>query len=279
MASQSLKAPAADFPSLCLIGGGQMGRAMVGGMIDAGRLGESRVTVVDPSDPSRAWWSSNRPTATAVASVAELDQVSDVVILAVKPGIVPAATKQPSGTWDNKLIISIAAGVSIATLSDCVGHSRVVRVMPNTPSLVGKGASAFAAGDDVQPDDIATVEAMLNTVGLGVRVTEPQLDAVTGVSGSGPAYVFLIIESMADGGVAAGLPRDLAMQLATQTVLGAATMVAETGRHPGELKDAVASPAGTTIAGLNVLEQNGVRGAIIDAIQAAADRSRELGRG
>lgn len=256
-----------------------MGRAMVGGMIDAGRLAESNVSVVDPNPASRQWWSDHRPGAKTASSVGDLVALGDVVVLAVKPGIVPAATKQPPGTWDGKLVISIAAGVSLATLSDCVGHSRIVRVMPNTPSLVGQGASAFAAGDDVQAVDVDTVETMLNAVGLGVRVTEPQLDAVTGLSGSGPAYMFLVIEAMADGGVLAGLPRDLAMQLATQTMLGAATMVAETGRHPGDLKDAVASPAGTTIAGLGVLEQNGVRGAIIDAIQAAARRSRELGQG
>lgn len=162
-------------------------------------------------------------------------------------------------------------------LQGWIEHSRVVRVMPNTPSLVGAGASAFCCGDDVSEDDKAWIESMLGSVGLAVEVDESQMDAVTGLSGSGPAYVCMMIEALADGGVQEGLSRPLAMQLATQTVLGTAKMIAETKRHPGELKDAVASPGGTTIAAIAVLEQNGVRGALAQAVSASARRSRELG--
>jgi len=149
--------------------------------------------------------------------------------------------------------------------------------MPNTPSLVGQGASAFCTAAGTTAADRKRVESVLSSVGLCEHVEEKQIDAVTGLSGSGPAYVFTIIEGLADGGVLAGLPRDLAMRLATQTVLGAATMVGQTGLHPGELKDAVASPAGTTIVGLNVLEKNALRATMADAVAAAAERSRQLG--
>jgi pyrroline-5-carboxylate reductase len=175
------------------------------------------------------------------------------------------------------LVVSIAAGISLDQLCGWIGHKRVIRVMPNTPCLVGEGASAFCGSDDVTKEDNDWIESMLSSVGLAVQVEEKQMDAVTGLSGSGPAYVCLIIEALADGGVLAGLPRQMAMKLATQTVLGTARMVAETGRHPGELKDAVASPGGTTIAAIAVLEQNGVRGALVKAVEASAKRSQELG--
>jgi pyrroline-5-carboxylate reductase len=150
--------------------------------------------------------------------------------------------------------------------------------MPNTPSLVRQGASAFCCAPEVTAEDRNWIEQMLQCVGLAVEVSESQIDAVTGLSGSGPAYVCMIIEAMADGGVLAGLPRDLAMRLATQTVLGTAQMIAETKRHPGEWKDAVASPGGTTIAAIAVLEQNGLRGALLQAVAASAQRSQQLGR-
>ena len=148
--------------------------------------------------------------------------------------------------------------------------------MPNTPSLVRAGASAFCCEHEVTPDDKAWIESMLGSVGLTIEVAESQMDAVTGLSGSGPAYVCMVIEALADGGVQEGLPRKMAMQLATQTVFGTAKMIAETKRHPGELKDAVASPGGTTIAAIAVLEQNGLRGALAQAVSASAARSREL---
>lgn len=264
------------FPAICLVGGGQMGRAMVGGMFSQDLLAESAVTVVDPSTESQAWWESNHPQTTRIADLSD-GKIPDVVILAVKPNVISKVASQTAGFWEGKLVISIAAGIDLTRLGGWIGHRRVVRVMPNTPCLVGQGASAFCVGATVEDQDRLLVESMLGAVGVCAQVTEAQIDAVTGLSGSGPAYVFTIIEALADGGVLAGLPRDLAMTLATQTVLGAATMVQQTGRHPGQLKDAVASPGGTTIAGLAVLEQNALRGTLIRAVQVAAQKSRDLG--
>jgi pyrroline-5-carboxylate reductase len=177
-----------------------------------------------------------------------------------------------------KLLISIAAGVSIATLQEYAGPDvRVIRVMPNTPALVHKGSAAYALGVGTTEADAETAEAVFSSVGRAYEVAESLLDAVTGLSGSGPAYVYLAIEALADGGVRMGLPRDLAVQLAAQTVSGAAEMVLRTTLHPAQLKDMVASPGGTTIAGLAVLEAHSVRGAFIEAVEAATLRSRELG--
>jgi pyrroline-5-carboxylate reductase len=183
---------------------------------------------------------------------------------------------RPMVTADH-LVVSVAAGVTIASIVERLGPAaRVVRVMPNTPALIGQGASAYALGPGVGPEDDAVVGAFLTSVGVAVRVAESALDAVTGLSGSGPAFVYLMIEALSDGGVRAGLPRDVATLLAAQTVAGAAQMVRETGLHPGVLKDQVASPGGTTIIGLHALERGGVRGAIIDAVEAATKRSAEL---
>jgi pyrroline-5-carboxylate reductase len=201
----------------------------------------------------------------------------DVVLLAVKPNVIANVAEQGSGIWSGKLVVSIAAGVSLQSLIEWFGHHRIVRVMPNTPSLVGAGASGFCCGDGVTDADKTTIATMLESVGIAIEVNESQMDGVTGVSGSGPAYVCMIVEAMADGGVAAGLPRDVALRLATQTVLGTAKMIAQTGRHPGELKDAVASPGGTTIAAIASLEHNGLRAALIEAVQAAAAKSKEVG--
>jgi pyrroline-5-carboxylate reductase len=218
--------------------------------------------------------------ARAVENNADVFANSDVVILAVKPQqmaeVLKAAKAQIKASH---LIVSIAAGVSLKTMTDVLGaKSRLVRVMPNTPCLVGKGASAFALGGKATEEDGQVVEQLLSTVGIAISVPEKLLDAVTGLSGSGPAYVYLAIEAMSDGGVRTGLPRDIATKLAAQTVLGAAAMVLETGEHPAALKDAVASPGGTTIAGLHALENGGLRSALINAVEAATLRSRELGQ-
>lgn len=255
-----------------------MARALAGGMLSSGLVKEPNLTVVDPSADSAQWWAQTHPEVSFHQSMEDASPLAKIVVLAVKPNVIMAATDQPAGTWQGRLVISIAAGVSLKQLTTNIHHDRIVRVMPNSPSLVGQGASAYCVGEGVQTTDMDVVESLLRAVGECVRVDESQMDAVTGLSGSGPAYIFTIIEGLADGGVSAGLSRSLAMKLATQTVLGAASMVHQTGRHPGELKDAVASPGGTTIAGLNVLESRAIRSAMAEAVKAATRRSHELGQ-
>ena len=200
-------------------------------------------------------------------------------MLAVKPQVLPdvIAGIADKVTADH-LIVSIAAGVKIDAIAKLLpAGTRVVRVMPNTPCLVGAGAAGVSGGPHATHEDVERVRSMFEAVGVAFSVPERLLDAVTGVSGSGPAFAYQVIEAMSDGGVLAGLPRDVATKLAAQTLLGAAKMVLETGRHPAELKDMVTSPAGTTIAGLHEMERNGVRAALIDAVQAAWLRAEELG--
>jgi pyrroline-5-carboxylate reductase len=216
----------------------------------------------------------------AVADNLAVTARSDVLILAVKPQIMSQvlAELRPAILADH-LVISVAAGVSLSTLAAGLGpECRLARVMPNTPALVGEGASGYCLGPNATDADDATVQDAVNSVGRAFRVGEHLLDAVTGLSGSGPAFVYTIIEALSDGGVRVGLPRDVATALAAQTVLGAAKMVLETGLHTGTLKDHVASPGGTTIAGLHALERGGVRGALMDAVEAATRRARELGQ-
>jgi pyrroline-5-carboxylate reductase len=177
------------------------------------------------------------------------------------------------------LIVSIAAGISLSQITDRLGSDiRLVRVMPNAPCQVGASASAYTAGPAASAEDIPLVDRLLNSVGRALAVPEKLLDAVTGLSGSGPAYVFVMIEALSDGGVRMGLPRDVAMMLAAQTVFGAAKMMLDTGMHPGALKDLVASPGGTTIAGLHEIERGGLRGILMDAVEAATLRSAELAK-
>lgn len=262
---------------LCVIGGGQMGRALVGGILAREVIAANRIAVVEPDVESQAWWSATQPEVSVHRDLPQALSNADTVLLAVKPKIVPQVAQQTEPGWTDRLVISIAAGVKLHQLTDWIGHRRVVRVMPNTPCLVGAGASAYCVAADVGKPDLKLIGTLLGAVGLAVQVDEAQMDAVTGLSGSGPAYVFVAIEALADGAVAAGLPRSLALQLAAQTLLGAARMVLDSGRHPAELKDAVASPGGTTIAGLRALEQNGFRAALIEAVAASAARSESLG--
>jgi pyrroline-5-carboxylate reductase len=183
------------------------------------------------------------------------------------------------GKFPDKLFISVAAGVTLGAMEKLTGGTgRFIRTMPNTPSLVGKGAAAFSLGSNCGEADREIVQSILGAVGLSVEVPERLIDAVTGLSGSGPAYIYLVIEAMADGGVQAGLPRPDALKLAAQTVAGAAAMVLETGLHPAVLKDMVTSPGGTTIAGLAALEDGAIRSSFIAAVSAAVARAKELGK-
>lgn len=258
--------------SFCVIGGGQMARALIGGMIHSEFLAGD-LSVVDTSPESLRWWAENHPDITASADAA-IASDADVVLLAVKPHVVEKVI--PSLDLKKTLVISIAAGITLKQLCGWIGHQRVIRVMPNTPALVGAGASAFCEASEVTSSDRTVVNRMLGAVGIVLAVDEGLINAVTGLSGSGPAYVCLMIEAMADGGVAAGLPRQTAMQLAAQTVMGTAKMVLQDGRHPAQLKDAVASPGGTTIAGIASLERNGFRSAVIEAVLAAQQRADQM---
>lgn len=203
---------------------------------------------------------------------------ADTILLAVKPGIIDKIIKEIKPETENKLVISIAAGVTIEHLQNHLpSSSRIIRVMPNTPALVKAGVSALTPGPEVRPQEIEMVKNILQEIGKVVEVKEELMDAVTGLSGSGPAYGYIIIEALADGGVLKGLPREEAIKLAAQTMLGAARMVLETDKHPGELKDMVTSPGGTTITGVEALEEEGLRGILIKAVKRAAEKSEELG--
>lgn len=266
--------------SIGFIGCGAMARALAGGLVEAG-ADPARLIASDPVAEARAGFEQALGARTCEDN-AEVVAASEVVILAVKPGHVAAVlgTLDPA-ICEKPLWISIAAGVALATLESALPPgARIVRTMPNTPALVGAGATAYYPGPSVGESELALVEAILQATGWCWRApNEGLLDAVTGLSGSGPAYVFLILEALADAGVRQGLPRDAAQALATRTVLGAAKLALETGTHPGALKDQVTSPGGTTIAGLEQLEAHGVRAAIYEAVGAATDRSKALREG
>ncbi len=255
-----------------------MGEALSRGLILAGTYAGSDLVLFDV-DSARVAALAGSLGARAAGSVEEAVAGADVVLLAVKPQVIESALAPLRSTLTaGQTLVSIAAGVSTKRLEACFDAPvPVVRVMPNTPALVGAAATVICAGAHAGAEHVAKARAIFAAVGLCVEADEKLLDAVTGLSGSGPAYVFLFIEALADGGVRAGLPRDVAMQLAAQTVLGSAKMVLETGEHPGTLKDRVASPGGTTIAGLHALESGAFRGTVMDAVVAAAERSRELG--
>jgi pyrroline-5-carboxylate reductase len=266
-------------PRVGFLGAGRMASALARGWIAAGLTTAERVLASDPSAAARDAFADGG-SLRAVSANPEVVAHGDLLVLAVKPQSIKALLVEIRPlVADRHLIVSIAAGVSLKQLADGLGaRRRLVRVMPNTPCLVGASASAYTPGEGATAEDAALVDRLLKAVGVAFRVPENLLDAVTGLSGSGPAFVYLMIEALSDGGVRVGLPRDAATALAAQTVFGAAKMVLETGLHPGVLKDQVASPGGTTIAGLHALERGGVRGAIMDAVEAATRRATELGK-
>src|SRR5580765_1511950 len=262
------------------LGAGKMATALAKGFVGAGLVKPEQMIASDISEAASAAFT-REVGAKTTAFNPDVAKFAEVLVLAVKPHQVSGVLAEIRPAFTEKhLLISIAAGVPLAKLEAGLGTgARVIRVMPNTPALVNASASAFAAGKSAQPADNALVQKLLSSVGVAFSVPESLLDAVTGLSGSGPAYVYLFIEGLSDGGVAAGLPRDMATKLAAQTVLGAAKMVLETGQHPGALKDMVTSPGGTTIEGLHELEKGKLRGTLISAVRAATEKSRKLGQG
>jgi pyrroline-5-carboxylate reductase len=261
------------------LGAGKMASALASGFV---RAGLARAETVIASDPIAGARESFAKTLGTKVTAWNLDVVkfAQTLIIAVKPDQVAGLLREISeGVTSEHLLVSIAAGVTLSKLEEALPPgSRVVRVMPNTPALVGASASAFALGKSATIEDGETVTKLLSAVGVAYQVKESLLDAVTGLSGSGPAYVYTIIEALSDGGVACGLPREAATKLAAQTLLGSAKMVLETGMHPGALKDMVTSPGGTTIEGLHELEKAGVRAGLINAVRAATEKSKQLGQ-
>jgi pyrroline-5-carboxylate reductase len=261
------------------IGSGMMAEALGGGLSNAGIVPWSNIYCTDPWQPRLDLFQSFG--ATACKDNCELAKNSDVIFIAVKPyGAAAVLNEISKELTKDKIVISICAGVTLETLEGAIiGRDvPVVRVMPNTPCLVGACAAAMARGKFVTDEQADLALKLMQSVGICVVVQEKLLDAVTGVSGSGPAYIYQVIEAMSDGGVLCGLPRDVSTKLAAQTVMGAAKMVLEKGTHPGQLKDNVTSPGGTTIAAVHELEKGGVRNSFINAVKAAAERSKELSK-
>lgn len=264
-----------DTFKLGFIGAGKMAESIAKGVVHSGLMPASRISTAPRSSSRQDAFESFG------VKIFETNQRvvedSDVVVFSVKPQVVqdvvlelrPLLTKK-------KLLVSVVAGVKLKHLQEWAGHSRFIRVMPNTPAAVGKAASVMSLGKSATEEDGGLIANLFGAIGKIWRADEKYFDAVTGLSGSGPAYIYIAIEALADGGVAAGLPRELAWNLASQTVLGAADMAISTGKHPGQLKDDVASPGGTTIAGIYELEKGGFRGILMNAVVAAAKRSLDL---
>lgn len=261
-----------------LIGAGQMATALGQGFVKAGLIAPESLLAADPDADALKRFAGVTGGRTTKDN-AQVAQESDVVFLAVKPQQMAGVLAGLRGkVTAEELVVSIAAGIRLSVLAEGLGDgARLVRVMPNTPCLVGQGACGFCLGGKATAEDARLVEQLLGAVGIAYQLDEKLLDAVTGLSGSGPAFVYVIIEALSDGGVRMGLPRKVATALAAQTVRGAAEMVAATGEHPGVLKDRVASPGGTTIAGLQALEAGGLRAALMAAVETATRRSVELG--
>jgi pyrroline-5-carboxylate reductase len=260
------------------LGAGKMASALAKGFVASKIVSPKQIIASDVMEPARAAFAKDVG-ASVTDSNLEVARFASILVLAVKPDQVAGVLHELQPVFTEKhLLISIAAGVTLAKLEGALPlKARVIRVMPNTPALVGAGASGYALGAHADADDGETAQRLLSAVGVAFQLKESLLDAVTGLSGSGPAYVFQIIEALSDGGVAAGLPRDVSTRLAAQTLLGSAKMVLETGMHPGVLKDMVTSPGGTTIEGLHELEKGALSGTLINAVRAAAEKSKKLG--
>jgi pyrroline-5-carboxylate reductase len=259
---------------LGIIGFGNMGSAIVKGLLDVKLFMSSDIHVVDIDEKKQN--SAKAAGHFIHSSVQKLGELSDIIIVAVKPGDVHGVLLELDALSKDILIISIVAGVTLRSMKSVLKKNPIIRVMPNTPCMVGAGTSVMACGPDVTDEHIEKAENILGAVGFVSVVPETYMDAVTGLSGSGPAYVAMMIDALSDGGVKMGLPRTIALKLAAQTVLGTAKMILENGIHPAELRDMVASPGGTTIEGVSALEAGAFRALLIDAVEAATLRSREL---
>ncbi|MGK7944358.1 MAG: pyrroline-5-carboxylate reductase [Microcystaceae cyanobacterium] len=262
--------------SLGIIGGGVMAEAILSRLLSTSLYQSETVVVSEPQEERRNFLAQTYQVNVTADNQAVFDQ-APTVLLAIKPQILPMVVESLE-MKNSPLIISILAGVTLSTLENSFINCPMIRVMPNTPATVGQGMTAIATGNMVTETQLTLAKGMFEAVGEVVIVPEKLMDGVTGLSGSGPAYVAIMIEALADGGVRAGLPRAIADQLALQTVLGTATLVAESGLHPAQLKDKVTSPGGTTIAGVSALEKARFRSALIEAVWAAKERSLELGK-
>jgi pyrroline-5-carboxylate reductase len=259
--------------TLLIVGGGRMGEALLAGLLAAGRSPD-KLVVAEVSESRRHELGSAHPEVTIAQDAVHCAGA----VLAVKPGDVPDAARAVADAGARR-VLSVAAGVTTAAIEAAAGQElAVVRAMPNTPALIGAGAAAISPGSTADEEDMAWAEEILGAVGVVVRVPERALDAVTGLSGSGPAYIFLVAEAMIEAGVLAGLPRDVAEKLTFQTLLGSSRLLADGRSTPADLRAAVTSPGGTTASGVRELERAGVRAAFLDAVSAATARSRELGQ-
>ncbi|MEM8605312.1 MAG: pyrroline-5-carboxylate reductase [Cyanobacteria bacterium P01_H01_bin.121] len=261
------------------IGGGVMAEAILARLLAQQLVAAADVTISEPQAERRQYWQATYQVKTTASNAETLQ--ADILLLAIKPQIFATVVAEVQAARDRnpkQLVLSILAGTALAQLEAAFPNQPVMRVMPNTPATVGAGMSAIAPGQHVQSSHLEQAQQIFAAIGQVVTVSESLMDAVTGLSGSGPAYVALMIEALADGGVASGLPRAIAQQLALQTVLGTATFLQQQDLHPAILKDRVTSPGGTTIAGVATLEKAGFRSAIIEAVKTAATRSRELGQ-
>jgi pyrroline-5-carboxylate reductase len=262
------------------MGAGRMATALARGLVSAEMVPAGAIVASDPSLEARQAFANKVPGATVEADIAAQVAATDVVFLAVKPQQIDVALASlRDSIRSDALVVSIAAGVTLKRIADALpARQRIVRVMPNTPCLIGKGASGYSLGEHATEADGKLVADLLSAVGVAFRVQESLLDAVTGLSGSGPAFVYSMIEALAEGGAAAGLPPELAAELAARTAAGAAEMILQTGETAAVLRERVTSPGGTTVAGLTVLTERGFYNAIVAAVEAAARRSAELGK-
>jgi pyrroline-5-carboxylate reductase len=264
---------------ICILGTGNMGEALVSGLVSSGSTDPKNIICTDVREDQLGAVKEKYGVVTMTDNV-EAVKASEIVIYSVKPQIIAAVLKETAPCLDmSKLVISIAAGVPLAAIESCLNKElRLIRVMPNIAAFVKESASVLAAGGNATKDDIDLAMAIFNSMGKSIFIKENNLmDAVTGLSGSGPAYIFLIVDALADAGVKVGLSRQDALFLSTQTILGSAKLLMETKEHPGKLKDMVTSPGGTAIAGIHTLEKGGLRTTLINAVEAATQRSRELG--